>query len=40
MSGIKEGEKGKKAKGAKPGLASAPGFSREAPGNKSAEDFV
>jgi hypothetical protein len=49
MSGIKKrrkrvfkagrrGEKGEK--GEKPELSSAPGFSGQAQGNKSAEDFV
>ena len=44
MSGIKKkGEKGKRGKGEKgekPELSSAPGFSGEAQGNNSAEDFV
>jgi hypothetical protein len=35
----RKGEKGKRRKGEKPALACVPGFSGEAQGNNSAEDF-
>jgi hypothetical protein len=36
----KQGEKGKRRKGEKPELSSAPGFPGKARGNNSGEDFV